>query len=589
MLRRLAAGMVVAVALSSAAFAMGSVLVPGPARAQSACTGWTSESIPPDAIRVLRTLGPDAGRVQVVPFRAYVETVMAAEFGPGAPREAMRAGAVAVKQFAWYKAMHWRGGSNSAGQCYDIADNGNDQWYLPLSKTPAETHIDAVAHTWLLSVRKGGRFFSTGYWAGPDAPCGSVVNGYRMFQKSAARCARDGKTAEQILRVFYGPDLSVVRPGAHDMNGDGLGDVAVLLDGPSGSTVRLYAGGALATADAGATVSGSAWPNPIDAPAGAARGIGDVDGDGRADLVYVRPGATGLPEIAVARFVAGGISSASDADSPAQYRAASATGTVLEPPSAWWSGRDASASATATMPTALLVADFTGDGLADAAYVSTDPATGLLSIELLVSDGSSFQAPVRWWSGARAGDLTAAVAGDFDGDGRMDIALVGLSSTADPASTDAPAQSAAARTLQVDVLRGTGAETFEDPAPWGSLPVPAGASPVVLGGDWDRDGYDDLMTLWSNRPSGLQATALLSDGESFSPRVFRSTTASFNMDAARFATADINGDGRTDVIALYDAGDAGTRMIPFTSTGTRLAAIPSTLDPTTPWGSVTPF
>jgi hypothetical protein len=589
MLRRLAAGMVVAVALSSVAFATGSVLVPAPVRALTACTGWTSEAIPPDTIRVLRTLGPDAGRVQIVPFRAYVETVMAAEFGPGSPREAMRAGAVAVKQFAWYKAMHWRGGSNSAGQCYDIADNGNDQWYLPLSKTPAESHIDAVAYTWPLSVRKGSRFISTGYWAGPDAPCGSVVNGYRLFQKSASRCARDGMTAEQILRVFYGPDLSVIRPGAHDMNGDGFGDIAVLFDGPSGSTVRLYAGDALATAETGATTTGSAWPNPIDAPATAPRGVGDVDGDGRADLVYVRSGSTGLPEVAVARFVAGGISSAAEADSPEQYRAAAAAGTVLEPPTAWWSAHDESATATATMPAALLVADFTGDGLADAAYVSTDPTTGLLSVELLVSDGASFESPVRWWSGARSSTLTAAVAGDFDGDGRMDIALVTGGPTA--ASTpDEAAQPAPAGVLSVDVLRGTRGETFDDPAPWGSLAFPAEAAPIIVGGDWDRDGCEDLMALWSNSPSGIQATALMSDGKKLRAAAFRSTTTGFNMGAARFATSDINGDGRTDIVALYDAGaGGGTRMIPFTSTGTRLAALRSTLDPTTPWAAVRPF
>jgi hypothetical protein len=196
---------------------------------------------------------------------------------------------------------------------------------------------------------------------------------------------------------------------------------------------------------------------------------------------------------------------------------------------------------------------------------------------------------VRWWSGARTGDLAAAVAGDFDGDGRMDIALVSLGGATDPASMDVPAQTPSARTLAVDVLRGTGDETFDDPASWGDLPVPAGVGPVILGGDWDRDGYADLMTLWANRPSGLQATALLSDGETFTHSVFRSTTTSFNMDAARFTTADINGDGRTDVIALYDAGGSGTRMIPFTSTGTRLAALRSTLDPTTPWGAVRPF
>ena len=597
MLRRLAAGVAVAVALSSATVAAGSVLVPAPVRAVSACTGWASESIPPDSIRVLRTLGPDAGKVQVVPFRSYVETVMAAEFGPGTPVEAMRAGAVAVKQFAWYKAMHWRGGANRAGECFDIYDNGNDQWYLPLSKTPARSQIDAVAHTWPLSVRKGGHFFSTGYWSGPDAPCGTAANGYRLLQISASRCARDGMTAEQILRVFYGPDLAVVRPGTADMDADGIGDLAVGIDGSSigggsiGGTVRLYDGAELAQAGVSAAASGDTGSTPIDAPPDAPRGVGDVDGDGRADLAYVRASATGLPEVVVARFVAAGVASAADFNGPADYRAAALTaatvGTVLEPPQAWWSAQDTSGPLS-VMPTAVLVADFSGDGRADVAYVSTDPATGLLSIEMLVSNGSSFDPPVRWWAGLRPEDVRAAIAGDFDGDGRVDVALVGDGLQDASTLPDAAAPSAA-RTLSVDVLRGTGAEAFDDPVAWARLPVPAGADPVVLGGDWNRDGRSDLLAIWGNEPSGIQATALLSDGRRLSPSVFRSTVSGFDVSSARFATADVNGDGRTDVVAFYDGGAAGTRIIPFISTGSRLTALPTTLDPSATWSAVRPF
>ena len=46
----------------------------GPPRrsAASVCTGWTSNVVPPQTIRVLRTTGPAAGSVQTVPFRQYV-------------------------------------------------------------------------------------------------------------------------------------------------------------------------------------------------------------------------------------------------------------------------------------------------------------------------------------------------------------------------------------------------------------------------------------------------------------------------------------------------------------------------------------
>ena len=71
--------------------------------AAAVCTGWTSNVVPPQTIRVLRTSGSASGTVQVVSFRQYVNTVIAAEWSPG-PTDAMRVGAIAVKQYAWY----WR-------------------------------------------------------------------------------------------------------------------------------------------------------------------------------------------------------------------------------------------------------------------------------------------------------------------------------------------------------------------------------------------------------------------------------------------------------------------------------------------------
>ncbi len=133
------------------------------------------------------------------------------------------------------------------------------------------------------------------------------------------------------------------------------------------------------------------------------------------------------------------------------------------------------------MPSAMLVADFTRDGKADVALVSTDPSTGVLSIDILASTGASFEAPVRWWSGLRATPRTAVVAGDFDGDGRMDIAVVGDALPAAPAPTDGPAAPPAqGRPLDVEVLRGGDAETFVDPAPWATLQVPAGVDATVV-------------------------------------------------------------------------------------------------------------
>ena len=115
----------------AAAVALGALALPGamPAQAGSArCTGWTSTLVPPTSIRVYRTA---TRRTVTVPFRTYVEKVMAAEWGAGAPVAALRVGAVAVKQFAWYYAIYWRGGRDAAGRCYDVRDSSIDQVYDP--------------------------------------------------------------------------------------------------------------------------------------------------------------------------------------------------------------------------------------------------------------------------------------------------------------------------------------------------------------------------------------------------------------------------------------------------------------------------
>jgi peptidoglycan hydrolase-like amidase len=128
--------LVVALAVAPVGGPPGSVW-PAAALAAATCTGWTSDSVPPTTIRVLRTAGPASGSVQAVPFHDYVTVVMAAEWGSGNPAEVLKAGAVAVKEYAWYHAMFWRGGSAADGSCYDVVDSSMDQVFAPETRVPA--------------------------------------------------------------------------------------------------------------------------------------------------------------------------------------------------------------------------------------------------------------------------------------------------------------------------------------------------------------------------------------------------------------------------------------------------------------------
>ena len=153
-----------------ASFALATV-APAPVTA-AACTGWRSSTAPPETIRVLRTRGGAAGRVQTVNFKTYVEVVFPAELGPQHPREMLRAQAVAIKQYAWYHAMNWRGRS-AAGGCYDVVDSTMDQLYSPETRRPAAAHIAAVEETWAWAMHRGGRLFASGYRAGSSVACGA--------------------------------------------------------------------------------------------------------------------------------------------------------------------------------------------------------------------------------------------------------------------------------------------------------------------------------------------------------------------------------------------------------------------------------
>ncbi len=207
---------------------------PAVVRAAGSCTGWPSDSVPPTTIRVLRTAGPADGTVQVVPFQAYVNVVMAAEWGANDPIEALKAGAVAVKQYAWHWTIIWRGGTAPDGSCYDVVDSTLDQEYSPETRVPSPSEIAAVQATWGESLLKGGLLFATHYNAGDDVPCGANADGWQLLQISAEHCAAGGMTADIILQTYYGPNVQIV--GSTETPGPG-GAVAVAFRAqPTGGT-----------------------------------------------------------------------------------------------------------------------------------------------------------------------------------------------------------------------------------------------------------------------------------------------------------------------------------------------------------------
>ena len=588
-------------AVVATAIALGAFAVPsgaGPTLAGSTCTGWSSTFVPPTTIRVYRSA---LGRTVTVPFRSYVETVMASEWGPTNPPAALEAGALAVKQYAWYFARVWRGGRDSAGNCFDVRDSASDQVYNP-SKVPAAAHLAAVAATWPLSLRRSERFFSTGYWPGTGT-CGAAVWNGRLYQRDAADCARHlGETAEQILRRFYGT-IEWVWPGVNDMTGDGRGDVATVQTAADGNvTARLL------TTDPAALAAASVNPASVD-PASVnpatvldvippdatllGRVGADVDGDGRRDLVSLVRGADGV----------------------ASLRVSLATGTGFAPAVTWWSsaGEPQPFDTTALR---LVAGDFNADRRADAALIRVTPGvvpptvvppgdvppgdvppTVAPRTDVLVatSNGSSFDPASIVLSVPEDLSTSRFLVGDTTGDGRADLVILRPISPEVPQPTDGSAPPAippapTATAVQVAVM--SAGMSLGAPASWMEAPVAPDALRAVVG-DATRDGRDDLIVAERQ----LDGSALLAVYGSVADATMRrdvypaTPDLPLAFDDIRLATADFTGDGMADLLIFRNLGPAadgtpqGVEIQRYWTTPDGFARSTWRIDPALDWAS----
>ena len=522
-------------AVVATAIALGALAVPsgaGPTLAGSTCTGWTNTLVPPTTIRVYRSA---LGRTVTVPFRSYVETVMASEWGASNPPAALQAGALAIKQYGWYYAGVWRGGRDSAGRCFDVRDSSSDQVYRP-SKRPAAAHLAAVAATWPLSVRRSDTFFPTGYRSGPGT-CGAASLDGRLYQRQAADCARRlGETAEQILRRFYGT-IEWVWPGVNDMTGDGRGDVATVQAAADGSvTAGLLTTNKAALAGASVNTATVLDVIPPDATL-LGRVAADVDGDGRRDLVSLVRGADGV----------------------AVLRVMLATGTGFVPAATWWSSaREPQPFDTTTLR--LVAGDFNADRRADAALIRVNPGDApRTDVLVATSTGRSF-GPARVALSV-AEDLSTSrfLVGDTTGDGRADLVILRpISPQVVPPPTDGSAPFAippapTGTAVQVAVM--SARMKLGAPSTWLQAPVPPDALKAVVG-DATRDGRDDLIVAERQADGSALLAVYRSFANARMGRVAYPATPSLPLafDAIRLATADFTGDAMADLLVFRNLG-----------------------------------
>jgi len=239
------------------------------------------------------------------------------------------------------------------------------------------------------------------------------------------------------------------------------------------------------------TLSLASTPNqpiPLD---GAAPGIvaGDFTGDGRTDL-------------AVPNFWAGTV----------QVLLGNGDGT-FQPPVSY---------AVGAYPYAIVAGDFTGDGRPDLAVVnSNNYGNGSGSVSVLLGNGDgTFQPQITYGVGQAP---VAIVAGDFAGDGQLDLAVVNAGDNT------------------VSVLVGNGDGTFQP-----QVTYAVGAYPnSIVAGDFTGVGRTDLAVV--NQGTYLSAgtvSVLLGNGDgTFQPQV----TYAVGAQPDAIVAGHLAGNGRTDL------------------------------------------
>ena len=174
--------------------------------------------------------------------------------------------------------------------------------------------------------------------------------------------------------------------------------------------------------------------------------------------------------------------------------------------------------ATGRNSSALIAADFNGDGKIDLAVANFTDNT--VSILLGKPDGT-FATQVVYPTGNAPFALVAA---DFNGDGKLDLATVNNPNGAG----------------SVSVLVGNGDGTFQSHVDYAT----GNHSTGIVAADFNRDGKIDLAVAndYSNSVS-----ILLGNGDG----MFQNQTqVSVGANPIQIQTADFNGDGKPDLITL---------------------------------------
>jgi MBG domain (YGX type)/Bacterial Ig-like domain (group 3)/FG-GAP-like repeat len=186
----------------------------------------------------------------------------------------------------------------------------------------------------------------------------------------------------------------------------------------------------------------------------------------------------------------------------------------------------------AKSPQGIAVGDFNGDGKLDLAVTTWGVSPTNNSVAILLGNGNgTFTAAASPATGSAPQGITV---GDFNGDGKLDLAVANIGSNT------------------VSILLGNGNGTFTAAA----SPSSGGTSPYrVAAGDFNGDGKLDLAVV--NRNGGGTVAILLGNGNG----TFTAGVTYAAPYAETIAVGDFNGDGKLDLAVTNEAGNSVTILL----------------------------
>lgn len=403
------------------------------------------------------------------------------------------------------------------------------RWASTSSSVPSANSCDFVAYR--VCTRGGG----CGHEDCPPVAAGGCGN-FRTLRPG------DFALAEHIAGRNPTPphpydDGTVHTPGAHV-------DLAMLYAADStAATLFSWTSGAGAFALGDPTERWSVTGLPTDG-IGDRVVAGDFDGDSRDDVAALVTLCDGSARVLV--------------------WAGSGAGLVYEGDTGAFSG----ALDLPSISARFVAGDFDADGRDDLALFEALPGNAARIHVLRSTDVGGEVAFVdagAWWEVARGYDLAQVgdrfVAGDFDADGRDDVAT---------------AYQYPDGTFRYHVWTSTGtALTYSSATGWyqsGAFTL-ANVAGRLAAADFDGDGRDDVAMLRASA-TGAAIYAWRSTGTSFALDATRWSVASGYTPALagdRFAAGDFDADGRADLVAAYQYPDGTFHFHVWTSTGSSFA------------------